>query len=105
MQKSIYKITHLKITVLIFVLVCSYSCNPTRKLKKGEYLLEKNIILDKHTGLDQAEVETFIRQKPNRKILKTIEFHLWLYNTIDQKKIIPHKEKRDQKFDQINARR
>ncbi|HEY1038855.1 MAG TPA: BamA/TamA family outer membrane protein [Bacteroidia bacterium] len=105
MQKRSHKIKHLKVTVLIFMLVCAYACNPTRKLNTGEYLLEKNIIVDKHTGLDAAEVETFIRQKPNRKILKTLQFHLWLYNTIDQKKIAPHKERRDKKFDRINDKR
>jgi len=87
------------------MLICAYSCNPTKKLKAGEYLLEKNIILDKHTGLDEAEIETFIRQKPNRKILKTLQFHLWLYNTVNQAKIAPHKEKRNLKYDRINSKR
>jgi hypothetical protein len=105
MQTGVYKIKHLKITVLIFGLLFVFSCNPTKKLKPNEYLLEKNIIEDKHTGLDEAEVETYIRQKPNRKILKTVEFHLWLYNTIDQSKIPAAREKRNKKFERKNARR
>ncbi len=87
------------------MLICAYSCNPTKKIKKGEYLLEKNIIIDNYSELEEAEIETFIRQKPNRKILKIIQFHSWLYNTINQKKVKPHKEKRDLKFDRINKER
>ncbi|MCD6066760.1 MAG: hypothetical protein K0S33_1586 [Bacteroidetes bacterium] len=105
MQKRVRKIKHLKITVLIFGLVFAFSCNPTKKLKPNEYLLEKNIIEDKHTGLDEAEVESYIRQKPNRKILKTVQFHLWLYNTIDQSKIPAAREKRNKKYERINEKR
>ena len=100
-----YKIKHLKITLLIFILVGVFACNPTRKLKEGEYLLEKNIIVDHHSGLESSEIETYIRQQPNRKILKTLQFHLWLYNTINQRKIAPHKEKRNKKYDKLNNKR
>ena len=98
MQVRSYKIKHLNATMLIFILIFLFSCNPTKKLKEGEYLLEKNIVVDRHSGLDASEVETFIRQQPNRKILKTLQFHLWLYNTINQSKIAPHKEKRNLKY-------
>ncbi len=81
------------------------ACNPTKKLQEHEYLLEKNIILDKHTGLDNTEIETFIRQQPNRKIAKLIEFHLWLYNQIDQGKMKRKKAARNAKYDEINNKR
>ena len=105
MKERSYKIKHLNATMLIFILIAVFSCNPTKKLKEGEYLLEKNIIVDNHSSLDASEIETFIRQKTNRKILKTLQFHLWLYNTINQSKIAPHKDKRNVKYDRINIKR
>ncbi len=86
----------------LLVLCCA--CNPARKLKEHEYLLEKNIILDKYTGLDKAEIETFIRQKPNRKIAKLVEFHLWLYNQVDQGKMKRVKVRRNEKYERYNAK-
>ncbi|MFL5752479.1 MAG: BamA/TamA family outer membrane protein [Bacteroidia bacterium] len=89
----------------MLICVALLACNPTKKLKKEEYLLEKNTILDKHTGLDNTEIESFIRQKPNRKIAKVIQFHLWLYNQVDQEKMRRKKETRNKRYDRINSKR
>ena len=71
----------------------------------NEYLVEKNIITKNGTHVDNSKIEAFIRQKPNRKILKIIPFNLWLYNTINQKKMLAYKEKRNAKYDRINDKR
>ncbi|MBL7937136.1 MAG: BamA/TamA family outer membrane protein [Bacteroidia bacterium] len=63
------------------------------------------MIKQNETSIDNAELEAFIRQKPNRKILKFVRFNLWLYNQVDQQKMLKKKEKRDLKFDRINAKR
>ena len=86
-------------------LVSIYSCNVNKHLRENEYLVEKNIIKHNGTGIDNAELEAFIRQKPNRKILKLVRFNLWLYNQVDQQKMIEHKEKRNARYDRINAKR
>ena len=81
------------------------SCNINKHLKENEFLLSKNTIKHNGTNIDNSELEAFIRQKPNRKIAKTVRFNLWLYNQVDQQKMLKKKEKRDLRFDRINAKR
>jgi outer membrane protein assembly factor BamA len=89
--------------VLLFVVS---SCNTTKHLKEHEYLVENNkIIGTQKTNIARDEVEAFIRQKPNRKILSLFPFNLWLYNQVNKEKLIKKKEKRDAKFDRINEKR
>ena len=76
-----------------------------KHLKENEFLLSKNAVKYNGTDIDHAELEAFIRQKPNRKILKTVRFNLWLYNQVDQQKMLKKKEKRDLRFDRINTKR
>ncbi|MBK6984574.1 MAG: hypothetical protein IPH32_07370 [Bacteroidetes bacterium] len=68
-------------------------------------LLQKTGIKYNGTAIDNNELEAFLRQKPNRKILKLVRFNLWLYNQVDQQKMLEKKEKRDARFDRINAKR
>lgn len=81
------------------------SCNVNKHLKEDEYLVEKSVIKENGTSIDNAELEAFIRQKPNRKILKLVRFNLWLYNQVDQKKMVRYKEERNLRYDRINAKR
>lgn len=88
------------------LLLLSFSCNTTKHLKENEYLVGSNKIVDKeNTKVAKDEVEAFIRQKPNRKILFVFPFNLWLYNQVNQEKLIKKKEKRDARFDRINEKR
>ena len=104
MKKELCKLIKL-LGSLMLILFTLTECNPVKKLKEGEFLLEKNIIVDNNKSLDKSELEAFLRQKPNRKIAKVIPFHLWLYSQIDQDKLKIKKEKRNKKFDKINAKR
>lgn len=82
------------------------SCNITKQLKPGEYLVEKNKIVDLgKTQIPRDNIEAFIKQKPNRKILSFIPFNLWLYNRIDKDKLVKQKERRNARYDRINAKR
>jgi hypothetical protein len=90
---------------LLFFSLLFDSCNVNKHLKENEYLLSKNAIKKNGTAIDNNDLEAFIRQKPNRKILKLVRFNLWLYNQVDQQKMLEKKEKRDRKFDRINAKR
>ena len=81
------------------------SCNINKNLKADEYLVERNQIKNNGTAIDHAELEQFLRQKPNRKILKLVPFNLWLYFQVDQQKMIKYKAKRNLKFDRINEKR
>lgn len=89
----------------VLLLIC-FSCNTTKHLKEGEYLVEKNRVIDhQKTHLQNDEIAAFIRQKPNRKILSLVPFNLWLYNQVNQEKLVRKKEKRDARFDRINEKR
>lgn len=91
--------------LLLAILLVTTSCNINKHLAENEYLVDKNIITENGTHLNNSDLEAFIRQQPNRKILKTARFHLWLYNTVDQQKMLAYKEKRNAKYDRINERR
>ena len=64
-------------------ILCS-SCNVTRNLKSGEYLLQRvKIEEDKQTPrkerITREEFEQYIRQTPNKHFLGT-DFYVWFYN-------------------------
>ncbi len=87
----------------LFVLLAA--CNPTRKLADNEYLLKRNIIVDKKTEVEKAELESYIKQKPNRKILSLIRFHLWLYNLANKPKVEQKRFLKNKKIDEKNIER
>lgn len=103
--KTILKQTRKIYRVCFVCFIFLSSCNINKHLKENEFLLSKNVVKQNETSIDNAELEAFIRQKPNRKILKLVRFNLWLYNQVDQQKMLKKKEKRDLKFDRINAKR
>lgn len=89
-------------------IVLLFSCNPTRKLKENEYLLNRNVIIDRSASLfklnpdlEKSDFESYIKQKPNRKVL-LLRFHLFLYNLIDKDKALRKKQKRDERYDKKN---
>ena len=108
---SIYSYTlskrylNLKYAIIGLTILLS-SCNITKRLTEKEFLVEKNKIVDLNkTRLSKESIEAFIRQKPNRKILSLFPFNLWLYNQIDQNKMVRKKALRDIRFEQINEKR
>ena len=90
---------------LFSVCIVFSSCNINKHLNTDEYLVEKNEIKNNFTSISLAELNQFLRQKPNRKILKILPFNLWLYFQIDQKKMIDYRAKRNLRFDKINEKR
>src|SRR4051812_358739 len=80
------------------------SCKPTKKLTDKQLLLTKNIVSVKSIAVDKGEIESYIKQKPNRKMLFW-RFYLQVYNSVNQKKMEKKKEKRNARIDTINAHR
>jgi hypothetical protein len=91
------------ITGLIPLLL--FACNPARKLSEGEFLLQKNHIIDKDTKIDKTEIESYIKQKPNRKILLIFRFHLWLHNLANEERIKHKRILYDKKIENRNNKR
>jgi hypothetical protein len=82
------------------------SCNPTKKLLPHEYLLEKvEVINTKQTDQPKENFEAFFRQKPNRKLFRSVHFFVWWYNLFDDEKIKQKKIERNLKYDKINSER
>ena len=94
--------------ILLLLIACGVfiSCNSTRTLIDGEYLVNKNIIkIDNKKNVSIDDIGSYIKQKPNRKILMFFRVHLsvynmfkigkkerkwkkWLYNTIGEPPVI-----------------
>lgn len=67
-------------TIMLLIVFFSQGCRVVRQLPEGAQLLHSNkVSVDEHT-IDREELATYFRQKPNRKILGFIPFHLSIYN-------------------------
>ena len=90
------------ILALAFYFLLS-SCNPSRHLQEGEYLLDKNIVIDKYPQVDKSDIESYIKQRPNRKMI-FFKTYLWIYNSVSQEKLDRIKQKRIAKIEAYNSR-
>lgn len=97
MTKNIF---HIAIAVLVLA-----ACNPTKRLKSGEYLLQKTTIVCDADNIDSYELEGILKQKPNTRIFKKIPFHLIVYNWPDTTKMAEKTEKRHNRIKKRNHRR
>ncbi|MDX2172691.1 MAG: BamA/TamA family outer membrane protein [Bacteroidota bacterium] len=92
------------LAILFLIFICG--CRPTKKLLPNEYLVDKVIVSNtEETHLPTENFEAFIRQKPNRKLFRFAHFYVWWYNLYDENKITEIKQKRNLRYDTINAKR
>ncbi len=61
-------------------MVFLFSCKVSKYVPEDKYLLTQNIITIKSNDLKEKDFEPFLKQKPNKRILNSFRFHLWLYN-------------------------
>ncbi len=77
------KVKYQNITIIIFALLLSfYSCKSTKFVPKDKFLLNKTHIITNNKKLDISEINNYISQKPNNKILGIYKFHLHNYNLL-----------------------
>lgn len=95
---------HLQILFLA-IAVLAASCSPTRKLADGEHLLVKNVIKNDSKVVSKSDLESFIRQKPNRRVFGFYRFHLQVYNLVNQEKLEERVAVLEAKNEKRNARR
>ena len=90
-----------------------FSCSPTKYVGENEYLLDENkfkIEDDSTYKLKSSEKVTaedllpIVKQKPNRKVLLGIRFHLRLYSLSNQKRIDKRKVIKQAKADKKNKK-
>ncbi|PKP20150.1 MAG: hypothetical protein CVU05_09770 [Bacteroidetes bacterium HGW-Bacteroidetes-21] len=65
--------------ILILILL-STSCRPIRNVPDNQFLLNKIKIKCDEKSIQEEELLSYIKQKPNRKILGITRFHLSVYN-------------------------
>jgi len=71
-----------KITVFILLLIVIISCDATKRVPEGKYLLTKNNIIVDDKKTSNPEIISYLRQTPNTKVLG-IPFSLHIYNFAD----------------------
>lgn len=94
-----------KISTLLFCFALAVGCSPVRRLKNGDYLLTKNKVLGNNSEISSTELLTYVKQKPNRKVLGIWRFHLQMYNLPNPERFIPRYEARIEKRRALNQDR
>lgn len=90
---------------LLLAMLVIWGCSPTRRLKPNERLLNKVYIETDKKEISESEVRSYLRQKPNRKLLGFWRFYLQIYNTVDPVKAdSAHVRKLRRKQDRIDRR-
>lgn len=74
--------------LLLIVLLTAWGCSPTRRLKPNEKLLNKVYIAVDKKEISESDIRSYLRQKPNRKLLGFWRFYLQIYNMVDPEKAI-----------------
>ncbi len=78
------KCVFLAVMVFIIAVILSSltSCNTTKHVPQGQYLLDNvNInITDKNRNVRKNELQSYLRQIPNHKVLGGLKLQLWFYN-------------------------
>lgn len=75
------------VALLVLLVLMASACSPTRKLQDGEYLLVNNRIENDSKQVSRNDLERFVRQRPNRKIIGFYRFHLQVFNLVNQDKL------------------
>ena len=76
---------------ILFLLLIISSCNPTKYVANGEYLLRDNTITIDSRKIKKSDLEPYIQQKPNRTTAEVFRWHLFIYNITktDKERKIP----------------
>ncbi len=75
----------IQIIGLLILVVCFYSCSPTKHLAPNELFLKQNKVKIDTRKLDSDAIEGLVKQKTNRKILGLFRYHLSVYNAFNKK--------------------
>jgi outer membrane protein assembly factor BamA len=74
-----------KILIPTIILILLGSCRATKYVPENQYLLKKNVLQTDNKEISSSELNSFIRQRPNKKILG-IRFFLGVYNLSNRDK-------------------
>jgi outer membrane protein assembly factor BamA len=96
-----------QIIFILFAVIALISCKSTRRLKSGQSLLIKNIVVfnDSKTSVSASEISVLIKQQPNRKIFGKIPINLFVHNAVNPKKLQKSIEKKERKKEKADLKR
>lgn len=69
----------------LFLAIFLFACNPTKHLKPNELFLQKSSVKVDNRKIDKDELENYVKQKHNKKILGIFRFHLGVYNIANKR--------------------
>jgi uncharacterized protein YcfL len=82
----------IKNIILITLSFLLISCYSTRHINTHDNILKENNITinneknNRAKGVSKKEINSIIKQKPNKNILGFIPFHMWIYNLSNPEK-------------------
>jgi len=82
----------IKNIILITLSFLLISCYSTRHINTHDHILKENNITinneknNRAKGVSKKEINSIIKQKPNKNILGFIPFHMWIYNLSNPEK-------------------
>lgn len=85
---------------LLIILIFT-SCGQHKLLQKNQFLLTKNKLEIEGDKQVYSDLQTYIRQKPNKRLLG-LPYGLWIYNSIDSLEIANKRQKHIAKLRQKN---
>jgi len=94
----------LKYLFLFGITSSFFACSPTKYLPEGEYLLESYKIKTDNNEILKLEIDNYIKQKPNKRILG-VPVYARIYNLVDPVKEEKREKKWQQKEDELNRKR
>jgi len=72
--------------LIILVLLFITGCRTAKYIPEGSYLLNKVTVKADNEAIPNKDFETYIRQKPNKRIFGFARFHMGLYNLSNPEK-------------------
>jgi outer membrane protein assembly factor BamA len=81
MQEKISYYMRISLGFIILILLLN-ACSPARHVPQGEKLLANTNINSDNTSIESEELESTMKQKPNRRMFGFFRFHLTMYNMI-----------------------
>ncbi|MBK8341372.1 MAG: hypothetical protein IPK99_15930 [Flavobacteriales bacterium] len=79
--------------LLLFCLLAMAGCDPAKRVPVGRYLLVKATAKERANRVNQGDLSTLMKQRPNKRILG-VRFYLAVYNFPDPEAIARKKERK-----------
>lgn len=65
---------------LVIAVFLLFSCHPSKRVAEGSYLLTETKVTCDNKSISEDDLNSILKQQPNRKILGVLRFHLRVYN-------------------------